>query len=54
VITPRRCPIGLFAKHNAAPFSNPFAMGPAFVPGPDPVVEAMKEAEALRSAGRLN
>jgi hypothetical protein len=25
-----------------------------FVPGPDPVVEAMKEAEALRSAGRLN
>jgi hypothetical protein len=25
-----------------------------FVPGPDPVVEAMREADALRSAGRLN
>jgi hypothetical protein len=27
---------------------------PPFVPGPDPVVEAMREAEALRNAGRLN
>jgi hypothetical protein len=27
---------------------------PPFVPGPDPVVEALREAEALRNAGRLN
>jgi hypothetical protein len=27
---------------------------PPFVPGPDPVIEAMKEADALRQAGRLN
>jgi hypothetical protein len=25
-----------------------------FVPGPDPVVEAQREAQALRDAGRLN
>jgi hypothetical protein len=27
---------------------------PPFVPGPDPVVEAMREAQAVRQAGRLN
>jgi hypothetical protein len=27
---------------------------PPFVPGPDPVVEAQREAQALRDAGRLN
>jgi hypothetical protein len=27
---------------------------PPFIPGPDPVLEAMREAEALRNAGQLN